>query len=310
MIDCSVIIPVYCNEGIIEQTCNKVIDVLENSKTIGSYEIIIVDDGSKDKSYDEILSVKKNRGNIIKAIKFTRNFGQVSAIQAGYKIAKGKCIINISADLQDPPELIEKMLHYYCNENYQIVICTRSEREENYFKRQTSRIFYQSMRKLSFPSMPAGGFDYVLIGSTVKDIILSNNEANPFWQGQIIWTGYNVKFIPYKRSKREIGESKWTFSKKIKYLLDGVLAYSYLPMRLMSLSGIIIFLIGIIYSLSIVITYFFGNVPFKGWAPIMIIVLLLSGFQLLMLGIFGEYLWRVLDQVRNRAPYIIEEIIS
>jgi dolichol-phosphate mannosyltransferase len=198
------------------------------------------------------------------------------------------------------------MFKYHFEEKYPIVICTRSDRDESFARRTTSKMFYAAMRKLSFSNMPAGGFDFLLIDQKVKSLLLSNMEANAFWQGQILWTGYKVKFIPYTRQKREIGESKWTFSKKLKYLIDGVLGYSFLPIRLMSILGLLISLSGFIYSIFIVIAKFTGNVPFQGWAPLMILVLLLSGFQMLMLGIIGEYLWRTLDEVRRRQAYVIE----
>jgi len=208
--------------------------------------------------------------------------------------------------MQDPPELMLEMIDSFFNEKNPIVICVREARDESYFRKKTSSFFYFLMQRLNFSNMPIGGFDYALLGKDVVDSICSADETNPFWQGQILYTGYSIKFIPYQRRKREIGKSKWTFSKKIKYLIDGVLGYSYLPLRLMSVSGVIIFIAGIIYATIIFISYFFGNYPFKGWTPIMILLLIFSGLQMLFLGIIGEYLWRTLDQVRNRKPYIIE----
>ena len=166
------------------------------------------------------------------------------------------------------------------------------------------------MRVLSFPNMPEGGFDFALVSLKVKEEIFNRHESNFSWQGSILWTGFDVKFIPYKRKQRKIGVSRWTFSKKIKTLIDGVLSYSYFPIRVMSILGLIVATSGFIYAISIVIAWYFGNVPFTGWAPIMVLVLVLSGFQMLMLGIIGEYLWRTLDQVRNRPPYIIERIFE
>lgn len=305
-ISCSIVIPVFCNELNIEPTFNKIHDVVIKKNPHLKFEIIFVDDGSYDNSLEKLIELKKSHEGLIKIIKFTRNFGQVNAIYAGYSRAKGKCIVNISADLQDSPELINEMFKYHFEENYPIVICTRSDRDESFARRTTSKMFYAAMRKLSFSNMPAGGFDFLLIDQKVKSLLLSNMEANAFWQGQILWTGYKVKFIPYTRQKRELGESKWTFSKKLKYLIDGVLGYSFLPIRLMSILGLLISLSGFIYSIFIVVAKFTGNVPFQGWAPLMILVLLLSGFQMLMLGIIGEYLWRTLDEVRRRQAYVIE----
>jgi glycosyltransferase involved in cell wall biosynthesis len=307
-IDCSIVIPVYCNELNIDKTFQKILDVVINQNSNLKFEVIFVDDGSTDRSFEKALNLKKSYNELVKVIKLTRNFGQVNAIYAGYAHSRGKCIVNISADLQDPPELINQMLKYHMEDNYHIVVCTRSEREESFFRRKTSRLFYRAMRILSFPEMPDGGFDFILVSRTVKKVILDNVEANAFWQGQILWTGYDVKFIPYKRAKREVGESKWTFSKKLKYLLDGVLGYSFFPIRIMSITGLVISFAGFAYSVFIVIARFTGNVPFQGWAPLMILVLVLSGFQMLMLGVIGEYLWRTLDEVRRRQLYIIEKV--
>lgn len=307
-ISCSIVIPVFCNELNVEPAFNKINEVVIKKNPNLKFEIIFVDDGSYDNSFEKLISLKNAHPGLIKIVKLTRNFGQVNAIYAGYSKAKGKCIINISADLQDSPELINDMFRFYFEEKYPIVICTRSDRDESFLRRFTSKIFYAAMRKLSFSNMPAGGFDFLLIDSKVKSLLLSNMEANAFWQGQILWTGYNVKFIPYTRQKRELGESKWTFSKKLKYLIDGVLGYSFLPIRLMSILGLLISLTGFLYSIFIVIAKITGNVPFQGWAPLMIIVLLLSGFQMLMLGIIGEYLWRTLDEVRRRQAFVIENI--
>lgn len=305
----SIIVPVYFNQGGIRKTYSQITEVLKCNGDIHEYEIIFIDDGSEDMSLREILEIKaEHPTESIKVIKFTKNFGQIAAIRAGYELSTGDAVINISADLQDPPTLIDRMIQIYLEKEFEIVVCMREEREEGYFRRKTSFLFYKAMKFLSFKNMPVGGFDFVLISDKVKKLLLANNESNPFWQGQILSLGFKTKFIPYKRLKREVGISRWTFSKKLKYLIDGVLNYSYLPVRFMSLLGLIVSFFGFLYAVYIVIARIYGNVPFTGWAPIMILVLVLSGFQMLMLGVIGEYLWRTLDQVRNRLPYVIEKI--
>jgi dolichol-phosphate mannosyltransferase len=273
-----------------------------------SYEIIFIDDGSYDGSYEKLTQLKKKNPENIKIIKFTRNFGQVPAIIAGYQHANGECIINISADLQDPPILINDMMKSYETEQYEIVICQRRTRDESFFRKWTSWFFYTMMKKLSFPDMPPGGFDFMMISRKVKESILSNKESNIFLQGQILWTGFSRKFIPYIREKRHSGSSKWSLSKKIKYLIDGVLGYSYLPLRFMSFLGFIISFLGFAYAVIIIVSKILGDIPIKGWAPLMIVFLILSGIQMLMLGVIGEYLWRTLDQVRDRPLYVIERM--
>jgi len=307
-IDYSIIIPVYFNEESLALTFQSVKEKVIDTNKDKSCEVIFIDDGSGDNSLNELFLLKNEYPEIIKIIKLTRNFGQFSAVLAGYKLAKGNYLIHISADLQDPPELINEFLKYADKDNYDIVIANRESRDEGFYRKITSKFFYWLMRKLSLKSMPLGGFDFFLISSKIRDIILSRNEPNTFLQGQILWTGYKTKFIPYERKRREHGKSRWTFSRKVKFLIDGVMAYSYFPIRLMSIVGSITALIGFIYAIVVFFAAIFGNVPFKGFAPIIILILVLSGFQMLMLGIIGEYVWRTLDQSRNRLPYIIEDI--
>jgi dolichol-phosphate mannosyltransferase len=272
--------------------------------------MIFIDDGSKDNSYSEMLQVKELDKERVRLIRFSRNFGQVAAIYAGYEAAKGKAMVNIAADLQEPKELLIEIIGSYLSRDASIIAGQRMDRNESLYRKGTSKIFYYMMKQLNFPDMPGGGFDTVLISEEVKKIILGMNESNPFWQGQLLWTGMPVKFIPYVRKSRETGVSRWNFSKKMKYLLDGVLNYSYAPLRFFSLVGIVSFLLGIVYAMVIVINYFGGGTPFKGWAPIMIVVLLFSGMQLVMLGLMGEYLWRTLEQTKNRPKYIVKDTIN
>ncbi len=306
MIDISVVIPIYFNAGSIKKTCNLIDSIFEMHFSNLSYEFILVDDGSKDSSYQEMQEIEKEKKNV-KLIQFTRNFGQVAAIYAGYEKATGKGILNIAADLQEPPQLIVDIITNFIEKEAKIIAGNRIGRDESLYRKYSSKFFYSIMKKLSFKNMPIGGFDIVLIHQEVKNTLLNLNESNPFWQGQLLWTGYSVKFIPYARLKRDIGKSRWTLSKKFKYLLDGVLNYSYLPLRVFSLIGILSFLFGLFYSLIIVIQYFLGKSPFNGWAPIMIVILLFSGLQLVMLGLIGEYLWRNLEQSKAKPKFIINE---
>ncbi len=304
----SIIIPIYFNEGSINRTYQILISEVFPKFPNLTFEIIFVDDGSKDGSFEEIQEIQAQNKSI-KVIQFSRNFGQVAALYAGYEVARGEGILNIAADLQEPVNLIIEMIGSFIREEAPIIVGQRIDREESYYRKMTSKFFYVMMRKLSFSNMPDGGFDVALISKEVKNKIMELNESNPFWQGQILWTGFPVKFIPYARQKRDTGKSRWTFSKKIKYLLDGVLNYSYAPLRFFALIGIISFLLGILYSMIIIIQYIFWGTPFVGWAPLMIIILLFSGMQLLVLGLIGEYLWRTLEQTKNRPKFIIKKKI-
>jgi glycosyltransferase involved in cell wall biosynthesis len=308
MTDYSIVIPVYFNEGALTITLSELLDKVIRRNDELSCEIIFVDDGSEDGSLNELLQLQSQYPAIIKVIKLTRNFGQLSAILAGLSHARGQCTVIMSADNQDPAELVNDMLHVHIEESYDIVICTREEREEPLFRVWTSRLFYGVIQKLSFPNMPAGGFDYVLLSRRVVKTILNNQEAAAFFQGQILWTGYRTKFIRYQRKKREIGRSRWTFGKKLTYLIDGVMAYSFFPIRIMSTIGIVVALTGLLYAAVIFVTKLIWGLSIQGWAPLMIVILVLGGLQMLMLGVSGEYIWRILAQVRNREPFIIETI--
>lgn len=306
--DYTIVIPVYCNSGSLAATHGQLREKVVERNPQWRGEILFVDDGSTDDSLEQLVAIQGKDPGLVRVIKLTRNFGQLAAILAGYGCARGKCIIAISADLQDPPELINDMLKHHFQDGFHIVIGTRAERKESAYRALTSRLFYGLMRKMITEKLPSGGYDYFLVSDTVKDMILQSNEKNSFMQAQILLLGFEPKFLPYQRKKREVGKSRWSLSKKIKYTIDSILSYSYLPLRLMSLFGIFCALAGFIYAGVVFIAKLSGDVPVKGWAPTMIMILVLSGLQMLMLGIIGEYLWRVLDQVRDRKQFIIEKI--
>jgi polyisoprenyl-phosphate glycosyltransferase len=309
-VDFSIVIPVYQNEGSLEKTFNSLKSNVIDKNPEYCSEVIFVDDGSTDNSFQILCNLYEAFPELIVIVKLTRNFGTYPAIIAGYEKAKGSCLVNISADLQDPPELINDMLHSHFNENYNIVICHRSSRDESFYRSLTSKVFYGTIKKYCFPNMPKGGFDFILISSKVKKEILQDLEADFFLQGKVLWTGYDIKFIPYKRRKREEGRSQWTFSKKLKWFMDAVMSYSFFPIRFISLVGIIIALLGFIYALVVFFQRITADNFIYGWSPIVILMLLLSGFQLLMLGVIGEYIWRTLSQTRNRLQYVVDEIIE
>jgi dolichol-phosphate mannosyltransferase len=200
------------------------------------------------------------------------------------------------------------MLKAHFEEGYEIVAGERSGRDESAYRIVTSRIFYALMRKLSFPNLPRGGFDYVLLSRRVVNLLLKNREAHAFFQGQILWTGFRPKFIPYFRKEREVGISRWSFGRKLTYLIDGTMGYSFFPIRFISIMGVLFAFLGFLYAVLIFVLKLFGGIPVTGWAPLMIVILVMGGFQMLMLGVIGEYLWRALAQVRNRDPYVIETV--
>ena len=268
------------------------------------YEIIFVDDGSKDGSLNEILSLRELDSRV-KVITFTRNFGQMAAMLAGFKEAKGEAIINISADLQDPIELIPQMVKKW-EESAETVICYRTDRADTMAAKIFSRLAYGVLR-MSLPQIPPGGFDFVLMDRKVMNEFNAIDVRHRFFQGDLLWTGYRTCFIPYVRLERTIGKSQYNFGKKLKNFLDAVLDVSYLPIRFISLMGVVTSAFGILFSISIVISWLRGETPFTGWAPLMIVTLLIGGMIMVMLGVIGEYIWRINEEVRKRPNYVVRD---
>lgn len=294
----SIVIPLYYNEKNIPVTYAKLKEeVLPN---LSDYEIILVDDGSKDNSYAEALKLRE-QDDKVKVIKLSRNFGQHIAIVAGLSNIIGDCVVVISADLQDPPELILQMFTKYQDGN-KIIIAARGERED---KSLFSSIFFWTMNKIALKNMPIGGFDCFLIDKSIAHIIATIKEKNSS-MSQILWYTDHPVVIYYKRQSREIGRSSYTYKKKFKLFFDSILAFSYFPIRLISFIGLIDCILSFSYAIYIVFHKFITGAS-SGWSSIMVAIFFTSGVQMLMLGIIGEYLWRNFDEVRNRPLYVIDE---
>lgn len=312
MVDVSIIVPVYFNCESLAILFNRISNDVIEKNTNRTFEIIFIDDGSKDRSLDVLLSLRHANPDYIKVIKFTRNFGQGSAMTAGFIMSKGRFVVNIDADLQDPPELINHMIEAHFEESYDIVVGIRQERKESLYRRAGSSIWYKTLRKLTFQEFPEKGFNYFGISEKVKNIVLQNvSNGTPFSNVLIVWTGFPTKYLSYTRQNRQHGRSRFGFFKKIKAMFDYLISFSFFPIRMMTVLGITISFLGFAYAALILYARIFGGeVPFKGWAPIMVLILILSGFQMLMLGIIGEYLWRTLDTTRKRSLYVIEKIFE
>ncbi len=304
-------IPVYFNQGSILLTYQLIKHhIIDYYKDL-SFETIFIEDGSKDGSYSEILEVKKNYSDQeIKIVQFTRNFGQNAGFYAGLRYSNSDAMMTVSADLQEPPELLRQLIESLVAGEAPIIAGKRIGREDTAFASLTSKIFYGFMKKTAFPEMPVGGFDIAIINNDVKKMLLDLGDANPWIQGQLFWSGYPIKFVPYARLKREIGKSTWSIGKKLNVVLDATINYTYLPLRFFSTIGFIAFFLGVIYAGLLVINYFRGGAPFQGWTPIMMLILLLGGLQLVMLGLIGEYLRRNVEQTKKKPMYIVKQVIE
>jgi glycosyltransferase involved in cell wall biosynthesis len=300
----SFMIPVYRNEHAVTLTYEKVRQVLSADLPSYAYEFVFVDDGSDDGSLAELLRLRAADPHV-RVVSFTRNFGQMAAMLAGFKTASGDLVLHLSADLQDPVDLIPRMVREY-EHGAEIVVCHRENREDRITARITSRIFYGIIR-LSLPQIPRGGFDYVLMTRRVLDSFNAIEVRNRFFQGDLLWMGYKATFIPYTRMKRPIGRSQYTFGKRLKNSPDAILDSSYLPIRFISLVGVMTALAGFLYAADIVYYRVQYGAPFTGWAPIMILILIIGGLVMVMLGIIGEYVWRIYDEVKGKPNYVVRD---
>jgi len=301
----SFVLPVYRNERAVTLTYQQIRQVMTSDLQRYSYEIVFVDDGSDDGSPAELAAIKAGDEHV-RVVTFTRNFGQMAAILAGLKQASGDLVVQLSADLQDPIALVPQMVAEH-ERGSEVVACHREHREDPWSRRATSRALYAILR-LSLPQIPAGGFDYILLDRKVVDAFNAVEVRNRFFQGDILWFGYKTTFIPYTRPKRTIGRSQYTFSKKLKNSIDAILDSSYLPIRFMSLLGVLTAFVGFLYAVDIVYGRLRHNIPFTGWAPIMILILVIGGVLMLMLGIIGEYVWRIYDEVKGKPNYVVRQI--
>jgi glycosyltransferase involved in cell wall biosynthesis len=300
----SIVVAVYQNEGSITETHDRIQATFERDLPHHEYELVLVDDGSKDGSWHEILGLQE-RDPHVKAITFTRNFGQMAAMLAGFKAATGDAVINISADLQDPVELIPQMVEKW-ESGSELVLCFRTSRSDPLVARFTSRVAYHVLR-MSLPQIPRGGFDVVLMDRVVMDTFNAIDVRHRFFQGDLLWGGYRTSLIPYERQERTIGRSQYNFGKRLKNFIDAVLDASYLPIRFISVLGVLTASLGFLWALTIIVSWLAGDAPFTGWAPLMVALLVVGGMIMIMLGVIGEYVWRINEEVRKRPNYVVRE---
>ena len=300
----SIIVPVYYNSDTLELLYN---DMKEKIlPKLGDYEIVFTDDGSKDDSWEIMNSIREKDPNV-KCVKLSRNFGEHAALLAGLSQCTGDCAVTKQADLQEDSEIILEMYESWKKGN-KVVLAVRSDRDEPFLKKFFASIYYHIIHKLVNENMPVGGCDCYLIDRQVIKVLELLDEKNSSLTLQVLWAGFKTDHVYFHRKDREIGESRWTLSKKVKLAMDSMLSFSYTPIRLMSTLGGLFFIASIIMIINVIIEAVFTGVPVQGWASLMCLVLFSSGIIMIMLGIIGEYLWRALDASRKRPPFIIDEV--
>ena len=300
----SIVIPVYYNEDnlipLYEDIRAKFIEKINYE-----YEIVLVNDGSKDGSY-KVMCELAERDVHIKTISLSRNFGSHAACLCGIANSTGDCAVIKAADLQEPTELLLEMVEKW-KEGNNVVLACREGREESKSKTGFANLYYWLVRKTSLPNMPQNGFDIYLLDRKVINVIESLDEKNSAITGQILWSGFRTGIVYYTRKAREIGTSKWTLKKKVRLVSDTLFSFSTLPIRVLELVGTLSFVVGLLWAVFVLVAKLKGNIPVSGYTTLLIFNLLSFGITMVSMGILGEYLWRTFDASRKRPPYIIEE---
>lgn len=215
----------------------------------------------------------------------------------------------LAADLQDPPEFIPQLIASW-REGNQVVLAARRTRDDPFLSKLLATTFNRLFRRLVFQDFPSDGFDFMLIDRRVVDLLVALAEKNSYIFGQTMWVGFRRQVVYYDRGQRQHGHSRWTVAKKVKYFIDAFTAFSYLPLRAASLLGLLLGLLGFLYALLVIGLRLLKGIQVAGWASLVVVVLVTSGVQLVLTGVLGEYLWRVLDETRRRPPFIVEATLG
>jgi glycosyltransferase involved in cell wall biosynthesis len=303
----SVIAPIYDEIGSLPELYRRLCPVMDGLVSDGeAWELILVDDGSRDGSTEEIRRLAKQDGRVRPVI-FARNFGHQIAVTAGLDYARGQAVIVIDADLQDPPEVIPDLVAKW-REGYEVVYAVRAEREgESWFKKFTASMFYRLIRRITNVNIPVDTGDFRLMDRKIVDTLKRMRERHRFIRGMAAWVGFHQVGVPYRRAARLAGETKYPFKKMTKFATDAITGFSYVPLQLAMVLGFISAGVSII-AIPIVIFYrLAGYGAFFGQATTLIAVLFLGGVQLISLGILGEYIGRIYDEVKGRPLYVTSE---
>ncbi|MCI8585907.1 MAG: glycosyltransferase family 2 protein [Lachnospiraceae bacterium] len=273
---------------------------------LGDYEIVFVDDGSGDRSWDIMQEIKAMDDRVV-LVRLSRNFGEHAALLAGLSCCTGDCAVTKQADLQEDSELILELYESWKKGN-KVVLAVREERDDKLIYKWFANLYYVIVRKLIMPDMPKGGFDCYLLDRKAIDVLLMLDERNSSLSLQVLWMGFQTDKVYFHRKAREVGESRWTMSKKIKLIVDSMMSFSYFPIRFMTVLGGLVSLFAFLMGIFIVSSKLIVGEPVLGWTSLMAVLLFSTGLILLMLGVLGEYIWRALDASRNRPPYLIDTI--
>lgn len=306
----SIVVPLYNEAANVPPLVERLGDVVDRLRAGYDYEIILVNDGSSDGTAAAARQEMERRSNML-LVTLSRNFGHQLAATAGLEIARGDAVVLMDGDLQDPPELIEAFLEKW-RAGYDVVYAVRrARRGESRFKLFTARAFYRIIKRLTKVSIPVDAGDFRLMSRRVVDALRRSPERNRFLRGMVSWVGFNQTAVEYDRDVRYTGKTKYPLSKMIRFAMDGITSFSDIPLRFASYFGFTVSAIAFVYALYVIVSKVFNVRPLAytpGWASTIVAVLFLGGVQLMSLGILGEYLGRVYDEVKGRPLYLISEV--
>lgn len=300
----SIVLPIHNEADNVSKLYSRLVRVIR--KITSSYEIIFVNDGSTDNSLNLIKTLRK-KDKKVKIINFSRNFGHMAAITAGLRNSSGEKVIVMDSDLQDPPKVIIRL--YEKAKDYDVVYAVKTKRKESFAKRLLFRLFYTIQTKITDLPIPANAGTFSIVDKRVVKIIKNLPEKNKFFSGLRVWSGFRQTSVEYERGKRIAGE-KNTLKKLFQLAFDGLFSFSYVPLRMASALGIIIAFVAFVFIIVVTTLRIFFGWGIIGWASTMSAILLIGGVQLITLGIIGEYLARIYDEVKNRPEYIISKRIG
>lgn len=304
----SLVVPCFNEEEVIGETFKRLQHFSSEVQGL-DVELIFVDDGSQDRTRDLIKGFAANDSRV-KLVAFARNFGHQIAVTAGIDAAHGDAVVLIDADLQDPPEVVHEMIAKW-REGFDVVYGTRTERPgESAFKLATARGFYRLLNRLSEVPIPLDTGDFRLMSRAVVDTLRAMPERDRFVRGMVSWVGFKQTALPYRRAERFAGQSKYPLRKMIKFATDGILSFSSRPLQLavgMGLTSATLAMAGIVYALYMRI---FTSVWVEGWTAMMIAVLFMGGVQLICIGILGEYIGRIYNEIKKRPLYVVQEYVG
>jgi polyisoprenyl-phosphate glycosyltransferase len=302
----SIIVPVYNEEKNVVLFYETILPIISKYK----YEIIFVDDGSTDNTFNTLKTIVKG-DNSIKLLSFSRNFGHQMALSAGYSESKGDCAITIDVDLQDPPGLITDMIVKW-QEGYDIVYAKRIQRDESFFKKTTAMLFYKFINLLSDIPIPTDVGDFRLVDKKVVNFLNSTPEKMRFLRGLVAWTGYNAAYVDFVRKERKVGETHYPLSKMIKFAIEGIISFSIKPLRFATFFGFLTSSVGILGIIYAMYRRLFMPSEFwvTGWTALFVAVVFFGGVQLITIGIIGEYIAKIYTEIQGRPTYLIKEKVN